>query len=146
MLLGFTIRFYGDLWLPTNTNHECLPPCNCAVADRFAAHGYGWSYGSPYPQRPIPLRPDRNHLHHILLHAGFAPRESLFIMVLLGSVMMSIGVLSEHFQVHETSMMVLFWGCLFFILLASSMHGGWGDGQKAACSSQNNYAESVGSE
>ena len=57
-----------------------------------------------------PLRADRNHLHHILMHAGFSPCESLFIMVLLGTAMMSIGVLSEHFQVHETSMMALFLG------------------------------------
>ena len=70
-----------------------------------------------------PLRPDRNHLHHILLHAGFTPRESLFILVLLGSGMMSIGVLSEHFHVHETTMMVLFLG--LFVLYSVGLQHAW---------------------
>ena len=70
-----------------------------------------------------PLRADRNHLHHILMHAGFSPRESLFIMVLLGSVMMSIGVLGEHFHVHETTMMVLFLG--LFALYSVGLQHAW---------------------
>lgn len=55
-----------------------------------------------------PLRADRNHLHHILMHAGFSPRESLSIMVLLGSTMMAVGVLGEHFNMPEIVMMGLF--------------------------------------
>jgi UDP-GlcNAc:undecaprenyl-phosphate GlcNAc-1-phosphate transferase len=70
-----------------------------------------------------PLRPDRNHLHHILLHAGFTPRESLCIMAMLGSLMMFIGVLGEHFHVHETMMMLLF--LIMFVLYSVSLQYAW---------------------
>ena len=70
-----------------------------------------------------PLRADRNHLHHILMHAGFTPRESLFIMVLLGASMMSIGVLGEHFNVAEPVMMGLFLG--LFAAYSVGLHHAW---------------------
>lgn len=55
-----------------------------------------------------PLRADRNHLHHILMHAGFSPRKSLLIMIVMGLVMMTIGVTGEKFNVSEAKMMMLF--------------------------------------
>ena len=70
-----------------------------------------------------PLRPDRNHLHHILMHAGFSPRESLCLMVMLGSLMMLIGVLGEYFHVHETMMMVLFLS--MFVLYSVGLQYAW---------------------
>lgn len=70
-----------------------------------------------------PLRPDRNHLHHILMHAGFTPRESLVIMVFLGVVMMIIGVLGEQFKVNESLMMLLF--ILVFVLYFIALNNAW---------------------
>lgn len=70
-----------------------------------------------------PLRPDRNHLHHILMHAGFSPRESLCIMAMLGALMMFIGVIGEYFDVHETMMMLLF--LIMFILYSVGLQYAW---------------------
>jgi UDP-GlcNAc:undecaprenyl-phosphate/decaprenyl-phosphate GlcNAc-1-phosphate transferase len=70
-----------------------------------------------------PLRPDRNHLHHILLHAGFTPRESLLIMAMFGAVIMGIGVLGEFFAINESMMMVLFLG--MFALYSISLQHAW---------------------
>ena len=70
-----------------------------------------------------PLRPDRNHLHHILMHAGFSPRESLCIMAMLGALMMFIGVIGEYFHVHETIMMLLF--LIMFVLYSVSLQYAW---------------------
>ncbi len=70
-----------------------------------------------------PLRADRNHLHHILMHAGFSPRESLCIMVMLGSLMMLIGVWGEYFQVHEAMMLLLF--LILFVLYFVSFQYAW---------------------
>ena len=70
-----------------------------------------------------PLRPDRNHLHHILMHAGFSPRESLFIMILLATSMMSIGVLGEYVNAPESVMM---WGFLvLFIAYSVGLRFAW---------------------
>ncbi len=55
-----------------------------------------------------PLRPDRNHLHHILLHAGFSARKSLLIMVIANIVIVCIGIVSEMMQWPEWLMMDLY--------------------------------------
>lgn len=70
-----------------------------------------------------PLRPDRNHLHHILMHAGFSPRESLCIMGMLGALMMFIGVFGEYFHVHESIMMMLFLS--MFVLYSIGLQYAW---------------------
>lgn len=70
-----------------------------------------------------PLRPDRNHLHHILMHAGFTPKESLCIMAALASLMTFIGVLGEYLHVHETMMMLLF--LIMFVLYSVSLQSAW---------------------
>ncbi|GAA4496444.1 UDP-N-acetylglucosamine--undecaprenyl-phosphate N-acetylglucosaminephosphotransferase [Pseudaeromonas paramecii] len=70
-----------------------------------------------------PLRADRNHLHHILMHAGFTPRESLFIMVALGITMMLIGLFGEYFHVPEVVMMGAF--LLLFIVYSIGLQYAW---------------------
>lgn len=75
-----------------------------------------------------PLRPDRNHLHHILLHAGFTSRESLAIMTVFGGFMMAIGVIGEYFKINEAGMMVAFLAmfCLYsFALQYAWRFGRW---------------------
>lgn len=68
-----------------------------------------------------PLRPDRNHLHHILLHAGFSPKQSLLIMSIVSSLMMSVGVTGELQQWSELFMMVLF-VFVFFLYCVGLQH------------------------
>lgn len=70
-----------------------------------------------------PLRPDRNHLHHILLHAGFTARESLLIMVAMGAVMMAIGVISEYLKIDEVIMMAAF--IIMFCLYSFALQYAW---------------------
>lgn len=48
-----------------------------------------------------PLRPDRNHLHHILLHAGFTPRESLLLIVIANLGIVFFGVFAEQAKLPE---------------------------------------------
>lgn len=55
-----------------------------------------------------PLRPDRNHLHHILLHAGFSPRESLLLIVIANLGIVFFGILAEQAKFPEWLMMVLY--------------------------------------
>lgn len=70
-----------------------------------------------------PLQADRNHLHHILMHAGFSPRESLCIMAMLGALMMFTGVFGEYFHVHESIMMMLF--LIMFVLYSIGLQYAW---------------------
>ena len=70
-----------------------------------------------------PLRADRNHMHHILMHAGFTPRESLLIMIGCGILLMLVGVAGEYFHIHEAIMMFLFF--VMFILYSLALQNAW---------------------
>jgi UDP-GlcNAc:undecaprenyl-phosphate/decaprenyl-phosphate GlcNAc-1-phosphate transferase len=70
-----------------------------------------------------PLRPDRNHLHHILLHAGFTAKQSLLIMSIIGMTMMCIGVAGEYSEWSESVMMILF--IAFFALYSVALQHAW---------------------
>lgn len=55
-----------------------------------------------------PFKPDRDHLHHIFMRAGFTPRQSLVIISICASLFTVIAVLSELYQVPEVIMFIGF--------------------------------------
>ncbi|WP_270829386.1 UDP-N-acetylglucosamine--undecaprenyl-phosphate N-acetylglucosaminephosphotransferase [Aeromonas sp. QDB20] len=108
MFLGFII---GYLVLFGSQHHELVPAFRPVTAL--------WLIGLPLMDmvgvmiRRIhkgqsPLRPDRNHLHHILLHAGFTPRESLLLIVVANLGIVFFGIVAEQAKVPEWLMMVLY--------------------------------------
>lgn len=82
MLLGFTIGFlviYGS----QHTIGDCFSPRYGPLGHWFTLMDMvGIMVRRIRSKGQSPLRPDRNHLHHILMHAGFSPRESLFMMAM----------------------------------------------------------------
>ena len=61
-----------------------------------------------------PFSADREHLHHVLQDAGYTPGQSVFIMLVLASILALVGVLGQRFGIPEP---VMFGGfmLLFFI-------------------------------
>jgi len=58
--------------------------------------------------------PDRDHLHHIFLRAGFADRQALLVITVLAALLACVGILGDAFQVPEWLMFGLFilvFGC-----------------------------------
>ncbi|CAJ1825843.1 hypothetical protein [Aeromonas hydrophila] len=70
-----------------------------------------------------PLCPDRNHLHHILLHAGFTPRESLLLIVVANLGVVFFGILAEQAKLPEWLMMALY--LLLFVGYSLSLAYAW---------------------
>lgn len=70
-----------------------------------------------------PLRPDRNHLHHILLHAGFTPRESLLLIVVANLGVVFFGILAEQAEWPEWLMMGLY--LLLFVAYSLCLTYAW---------------------
>ncbi|AYV37970.1 undecaprenyl-phosphate alpha-N-acetylglucosaminyl 1-phosphate transferase [Aeromonas veronii] len=70
-----------------------------------------------------PLRPDRNHLHHILLHAGFTPRESLLLIVVANLGVVFFGILAEQAELPEWLMMGLY--LLLFVAYSLCLTYAW---------------------
>ena len=70
-----------------------------------------------------PLLPDRNHLHHILLHAGFTPRESLLLIVVANLGVVFFGILAEQAKLPEWLMMGLY--LLLFVVYSLCLTYAW---------------------
>ncbi len=59
-----------------------------------------------------PMTPDRTHIHHVLMRAGFSPIQTLQIMVLCQSFLVLLGVLTTTLNIAES---VSFIGILLFV-------------------------------
>jgi len=64
-----------------------------------------------------PFKPDRNHLHHIFMRAGFTSREALLIIVGSAAWWMMVGVLLEVQKVPEWLMLLLYFAVFGIYLL-----------------------------
>ncbi len=68
-----------------------------------------------------PFMPDREHLHHIFIRAGFSDRTTLYIMSLLSVFFAAIGIMGDLYQVAEW---IMFGGfmLIFFLYLWGIKH------------------------
>jgi len=55
-----------------------------------------------------PFSPDRQHIHHLIMRAGFTSRQAFVLITLSAAVLAAIGVIGEHLLVPEWVMLVLF--------------------------------------
>lgn len=55
-----------------------------------------------------PFKPDREHLHHILMRGGLTPRQTLMVIVSAAILFAVIGIISEHNGVTESMMLSAF--------------------------------------
>lgn len=55
-----------------------------------------------------PFKPDREHLHHIMLRLGVGPKKTLFVICLMASVFAALGVTAEIYGVPEYIMFFSF--------------------------------------
>lgn len=62
-------------------------------------------------QHKSPFEPDHNHLHHVLLHAGYRVTDTVFAIVLIHLLFGVIGVVSLYLRVDEHTMLTLFLLC-----------------------------------
>lgn len=64
-----------------------------------------------------PFSPDRQHIHHLIMRAGFTSRQAFVLITLAAALLASIGVLAEY------SHFVLEWVMLVLFLLAFFLYG-----------------------
>lgn len=55
-----------------------------------------------------PFRPDRTHVHHILLHAGFTHRQTLAIIIVVGAIISGTGVILHTFNTPEAVQFLIY--------------------------------------
>ena len=64
-------------------------------------------------KKQSPFKPDRDHLHHIFMRAGFSSSETLGLLALAGFLLVWFGLLLELFAVPE-SIVALLYVCVFW--------------------------------
>jgi UDP-GlcNAc:undecaprenyl-phosphate GlcNAc-1-phosphate transferase len=83
-----------------------------------------------------PFSPDRQHIHHLIMRAGFTSRQAFVLITLAAAILASIGVLAEYSRiVPEWVMLVLF--LLAFVLydICIKRAGRWRDLSNAGSAS-----------
>lgn len=81
-------------------------------------------------EKRSPFAAGRDHLHHLLLHAGIGKGATLIIMSTLALLLAMVGVVSEHLHISES---VMFYGflltflayLLFLAPLSKAASGSW---------------------
>lgn len=64
-----------------------------------------------------PFSPDRQHIHHLIMRAGFTSRQAFVLITLAAALLAGIGVLGEYTQI------VPEWVMLILFLLAFFLYG-----------------------
>jgi UDP-GlcNAc:undecaprenyl-phosphate/decaprenyl-phosphate GlcNAc-1-phosphate transferase len=61
-----------------------------------------WSVTRRLLRRRSPLKPDHEHLHHLLLRAGFGVRGAFLVFVVLASALAAFGVAMQLLDISDT--------------------------------------------
>lgn len=62
-----------------------------------------------------PFSPDRQHIHHLIMRAGFTPRQAFVLITLAAALLAAIGVIGEYLSfIPEWVMLLLFLLAFFF--------------------------------
>ncbi len=71
-----------------------------------------------------PFSADRQHIHHLIMRAGFPPRQAFVLITLSAAILAAIGVIGEHLSfVPEWVMLILFF--FAFLLYGVCIKRAW---------------------
>lgn len=70
-----------------------------------------------------PFRPDRLHLHHLLVRTGLTHRQAFVVITFFAALCATFGILGEKYYIAEWMMVVLF--VLLFFLYSYSIVRAW---------------------
>lgn len=70
-----------------------------------------------------PFRPDRLHIHHLIVRAGLTSRQAFLVITVMAAICAAIGILGEIYYVNEWLMFVAF--IVLFFLYAYSIARAW---------------------
>lgn len=114
-LIGFTI-----IWLLISSTQVDPHPINAVTALWIIAIPLMDMVAIMYRRLRkgmSPFSPDRQHIHHLIMRAGFTPRQAFVLITLAAAVLAAIGIIGENLSfVPEWVMLALF-------LLAFVMYG-----------------------
>lgn len=109
---GSTLIGFIAIWILFETTQSRAHPINPVTALRIIAIPLMDMVTITYRRlrRGVsPFSPDRQHIHHLIVHAGFTSRQMFVLITLAAALLASIGMLTEHSHfVPEWVMLMLF--------------------------------------
>ena len=63
-----------------------------------------------------PFRPDRLHVHHLMVRAGLTSRQAFLLITFVSAICATIGILGEIYYVNEWAMFYWLFSFYFFLL------------------------------
>jgi len=70
-----------------------------------------------------PFMPDREHLHHIFLRAGYSSHQTLIIIVTMAAILAAIGLIADYYHIAEWVMLLSF--LIIFTAYFQLIHHSW---------------------
>lgn len=70
-----------------------------------------------------PFSPDRQHIHHLIMRAGFSSRQAFMLITLAAALLAAFGVMGEHLHFPEWLMLGLFF--VAFMLYGYCIKRAW---------------------
>ncbi|MBN6711539.1 UDP-N-acetylglucosamine--undecaprenyl-phosphate N-acetylglucosaminephosphotransferase [Haemophilus haemoglobinophilus] len=70
-----------------------------------------------------PFRPDRLHIHHLMMRAGLSSRQAFLLITLIAALCAMFGILGELYYINEWIMFILF--ILLFFIYSFSIARAW---------------------
>lgn len=68
-----------------------------------------------------PFKPDRDHIHHIFMRAGFTSKQALALIAFSGLLILSIGIYGELTKMRELYLLMII-SCLFLVYIFAIKH------------------------
>ena len=97
MFLGFTFAWFViDFSQSHSGNGQLFSPVTALYVLGLPLVDMLTTLARRFKKGKNPMKPDKTHVHHILLHAGFTPRQTLGIIIALGASFHMIGM-GMHF-------------------------------------------------
>jgi len=122
MLIGLATSYFAILFCQEDLDLKTISPITCLWVLAIPVMDTVCIMIRRIKKGQSPFLPDREHLHHIFLRAGYSARQALVIIVIIASLLAIIGLLANKYQVAEWLMTVgyLFVFVVYFQLLQHS--------------------------
>ncbi|NKI73560.1 UDP-N-acetylglucosamine--undecaprenyl-phosphate N-acetylglucosaminephosphotransferase [Dickeya sp. CFBP 2040] len=115
-LIGFTVIWV--LIIATQGEHAVMQPVTALWVIAIPLMDMAAVMIKRIRRGNSPFRPDREHLHHILMLCGFSSRQTLLIIMGMALLLALIGVVCEWYGVPEYMMLLGFIGVFVAYCLA----------------------------
>jgi undecaprenyl-phosphate alpha-N-acetylglucosaminyl 1-phosphatetransferase len=108
---GSTVVGFAAIWLlviATQSEEKAIAPVNALWLIAVPLADMSAVCLRRLRSRVSPFRPDRGHIHHIVMKCGFSPRKALVILFLAAVVCAVVGMVFDHIEMPEWISLMLF--------------------------------------